>query len=196
MNKLYNFYYYIFIYPVYRVLFKKLGKISRLKKLLRIDGYQHIDILDNVLIRPYTWIGAIKTTEQKPNLIIKSNAVIGHFNHIIATNRRTIEESVLTADKVYISDNLHTFQATDIPILKQPIKQLKEVVIGAGAWIGENVCIIGVSIGKNSVIGANSVVTKDIPDYSVVVGSPAYIIKRYNFDTNLWQKKDKEGNFI
>jgi len=75
-----------------------------------------------------------------------------------------------------------------MPILKQPIKQLPPMTIGDGTWLGENVCVLGVSIGKNCVIGANSVVTKEIPDYSVAVGAPARIIKKYNLNTNRWEK--------
>jgi acetyltransferase-like isoleucine patch superfamily enzyme len=54
--------------------------------------------------------------------------------------------------------------------------------------LGENVCILSASVGKHCVIGANSVVTHDIPDYSVVVGAPARVIKKYNFDTQRWEK--------
>ena len=75
-----------------------------------------------------------------------------------------------------------------MPVKYQPIKQLNEVYIGDGCWIGENVCIIGASIGKNSVIGANAVVMKDIPDYCVAVGAPARVIKKYDFDLQEWIK--------
>ena len=63
-----------------------------------------------------------------------------------------------------------------------------KVRIGSGSWIGENACILGVIIGKQCVIGANSVVTKDIPDYSVAVGIPAKVIKKYNFETQQWER--------
>ena len=91
---------------------------------------------------------------------------------------------------------MHCFEDINTPIKNQPIKQLKIVVIGEGCWIGEHVSIIGASVGKHSVVGANSVVTHDIPDYCVAVGSPARIIKRYNFDTKQWEKTDKDGNFL
>ncbi len=76
------------------------------------------------------------------------------------------------------------------------VEQLNHVIIGDGAWLGENTCIIGASVGKNSVIGVNSVVTKNIPDYCGAIGSPAFIIKRFNFEANEWCKTDKDGNFI
>lgn len=70
--------------------------------------------------------------------------------------------------------------------MHQPLKVKAEVQIGDGSWIGENVSIIGEIVGKNCVIGANSVVTKDIPDFSVAVGIPAKIIKQYNQTTKQW----------
>ena len=73
-------------------------------------------------------------------------------------------------------------------ILLDIIKFKSKVFIGDNSWIGENVSIIGASIGKNCIIGANSVVTNNIPDYSIAVGSQAKIIKKYNFNTNKWIK--------
>ena len=90
---------------------------------------------------------------------------------------------MLTANNVYISDNSHDYENTEVPIISQPVKFKKRVQIGSGSWIGENVSIIGANVGKNSVIVANSVVTSDIPDYSVAVGAPAKVIKRVNQDS-------------
>lgn len=99
-----------------------------------------------------------------------------------------IGRNVLTADRVYISDNIHKYEDIDMPIKDQGIIHKKDVVIGDGTWIGENACIIGASLGRNVIVGANSVVTKDVPDYCVVVGIPARIIKRYNGNTKQWEK--------
>ena len=114
--------------------------------------------------------------------------MIGNFNHIYSTHSIILHKDVLTADKVYISDNIHGYEDINIPIRKQPIVQKKEVEIGEGSWLGENVCVIGAKIGKHCVIGANSVVTKDIPDNCLAVGSPARVIKKYNFEKKEWIK--------
>ena len=84
---------------------------------------------------------------------------------------------------------MHGYEDICTPIIKQPIVQKGEVEIGEGSWIGEGVCIIGAKIGKNVVIGANAVVTKDIPDYCVAVGLPARIIKRYNLEKQIWENE-------
>lgn len=63
----------------------------------------------------------------------------------------------------------------------------QKVVIGDNVWIGDNSVILpGVEIGKGSIIGANSVVTKSIPDYSIAVGIPARLVKKYDFQMERW----------
>jgi acetyltransferase-like isoleucine patch superfamily enzyme len=99
-----------------------------------------------------------------------------------------IESNVLIADKVYISDNSHDFESVDTPIISQRVIFKGDTLIREGAWIGENVSIIGVVIGRNSVVAANSVVLTDVPDYSVVAGIPAKVIKRYDFELKKWMK--------
>jgi len=177
--------------------FKKMGKGSYILKKMIISGYKRISIDNNVYIASSVWLSAIPHTgNEMCEIEIGEGTMLGNFNHIYATKSIKIGDNVLTADKVYISDNLHSYEDVSRPILKQPIKQIGTVEIGSGSWIGENVCIIGANIGKNSVIGANSVVIKDIPDYSVAVGSPAKVIKRYCFEDKLWKKTDKDGFFL
>jgi len=70
--------------------------------------------------------------------------------------------------------------------MHQRVRFKREVKIGEGSWIGESACIIGARVGKNCVIGANAVVTSDIPDYSVAVGVPAVVIKQFNQQVKKW----------
>jgi len=173
---------------VARIAIKDISASARVNRLAGIFGGENIQVKPGVMIWDYTWIAALSPVKTDVKLIIGEGTTIGRFNHIYATKRVEIGKNVLTADKVYISDSLHEYTNITIPIKKQPIKQLNEVYIGDGCWIGENVCIIGATIGKNCVIGANSVVLKDVPDYAVAVGIPAKIIKQYNFETDAWEK--------
>lgn len=175
----------------YRKDFLHFGNHSFVDSPLALSGKQNISIGDNVRIAYKSWLAAVPLTGYEDcKLEIHDGCVIGHFNHIFATKRIVLEKNVLTADKVYISDNLHGFQDVNIPIMNQPIVQNGEVVVGEGSWIGENVCILGVNIGKHCVVGANSVVTHDIPDYCVAVGVPAKVIKRFNFITQQWENEN------
>ena len=95
---------------------------------------------------------------------------------------------MLISDKVYVSDNLHDYRNVQKPIKEQKILNVNKVNIGENSWLGENVCVIGASIGKHCVIGANSVVLSNIPDFSIAVGSPAKVIKKYCANENTWKK--------
>ncbi|GHU73570.1 hypothetical protein FACS189413_18070 [Bacteroidia bacterium] len=156
---------------------------------MRIEGAKNIYIDNNVYVGYKTSLAAVAHDKIIiPLLKIGRGTSLGNFNHIYCTQSITIGNHVLTAGSVYISDNLHSYEDVNIPIIKQPIKQINPVIIGDGTWLGENVCVIGSTIGKNCVIGANSVVTKDIPDCCVAVGAPAKIIKKYNIQTDTWEE--------
>ena len=158
---------------------------------VRVQGKKYISIGRNSVIQRGGWLLAIKIDDTDPMLEIGDNCAIGDYCHITAVRKVKLEDDVLLANNVYISDNLHGYENIKIPIINQEVIYKKEVIIGSGSWIGENVCIIGASVGRNSVIGCNSVVTKDIDDYCIAVGSPARVIKRFDFNTRQWvQEKD------
>jgi acetyltransferase-like isoleucine patch superfamily enzyme len=162
-----------------------------------LDGCKNIYIGRNVIVSHCGWLAAVPHTGNNAcTLNIGDGTYIGRFCHIYSTSNITIGKKVLIADKVYISDNTHEYKDAGVPVINQPVVQIKEVHIGDGAWLGENVCVIGASIGENSVVAANAVVTKDIPAYCVAAGIPAKIIKKYNFDLNNWQNTNAEGEFI
>lgn len=151
-----------------------------------IQGHQHITIEENVYVHRFVWLGAYEGNKPS-SLVIGKGSCIGNFNHFSCVSKIVLGKKVLTADKVFITDNIHDYRNPELPVMDQKTIFRKDVFIGDGAWIGESVSIIAASVGKNSVVGANSVVTKDIPDYSLAVGSPARVIKTYNFTTAAWE---------
>jgi len=172
----------------YYFIFGKYSFYSEIMNVLKIDGGKNIFLGKNIFIGYKTWLSAIPYSDSnKCQLIIEDGAVIGHFNHIVATKQVVIKKDALLASRIYISDNTHDYSNPNLPIKTQKVIQKNGVVIGEGCWIGENVSILGASVGKNSVVGANSVVTHSIPDYCVAVGIPAKVIKKYNFETNIWE---------
>lgn len=97
---------------------------------------------------------------------------------------------VLIGPNVYISDRSHAYENPQIPVMQQGYAVKGPLSIGDNTWIGIHACIIGnVRIGKGCVIGANTVVTKDIPDHCVVAGNPGRIIKQYDASCGKWVKK-------
>lgn len=117
-----------------------------------------------------------------PFVKIGNNVSIESDCHISSINKIIIGDNVLMASFVYISDHSHgeiTRAELALPPLERPLYSKGPIIIGNNVWIGEKVCILpNVKIGNSAIIGANSVVTKDIPPYSVAAGSPAKVIKQ------------------
>ena len=89
-----------------------------------------------------------------------------------------LEENVLLARNVYISDHMHKYTDTEIPVMAQGVDKIKPVLIRRGAWLGQNVVVCpGVTIGTGAVVGANSVVVARYPRLLVAVGAPARVLK-------------------
>ncbi|WP_167749437.1 acyltransferase [Sulfurospirillum diekertiae] len=116
-----------------------------------------------------------------PELIICNNVSINYDCHIGCVNKILIGNNVLIASKVLIIDHFHgktTIESLKLPPNLRKITSKGPVIIEDNVWIGEGVAIMpNVRIGKNTIIGANAVVTKDIPANSIVGGNPARIIK-------------------
>ena len=106
---------------------------------------------------------------------------------VAAQRKITIEDDVMFASNVHINDGFHGYDNANIPYKLQKISNIAPIKIKMGCWIGQNVVVFpGVTIGKLCVIGANSVVTKNIPDRSIAVGNPAAIIKTWNKEKQIW----------
>jgi acetyltransferase-like isoleucine patch superfamily enzyme len=157
-------------------------------KPYRIDGEEGLSVGNSVKFQSGVWLFCDRTVGTFTKLEIGDNCSFGYRNHIACVGEIIIGDNVLTANNVYISDNLHNYEDTKRPIMDQPVTFTRKVEIGSGSWIGENACVIGAKVGKNSVIGANSVVTRDIPDYCVAVGIPARVIRKYNEEKKEWEK--------
>lgn len=127
-------------------------------------------------------------------MTLGDNIEMNDFVHIAALEHVKIGDGVLIASKVFISDINHGCYDDgveyDISLPPQKHKlSSKPVIIGDNVWLGESVNVLsGVTIGKGSIVGSQSVVSKDIPPYSIAVGIPARVIKKYNFETKTWEK--------
>ena len=169
--------------------FGSFGSKSSILRPRGIEGIERIHIGDGVYISDAALLAAVMHTGNENCILrIGDGCSIGRDNHIYATSSIIFESEVLTANNVYVSDNSHSYLDVDIPVKNQSIKQLSHVRIGQGSWLGQNVCVIGASIGKGCIIGANSVVLSDVPDLCVAVGSPARVIRRFEPKSAAWVK--------
>ena len=104
-----------------------------------------------------------------------------------------IENGCVLSERVYISDASHGLDPKAGPILEQMLICKGEVHIQENTFIGYGACILpGVTLGKNCVVGINSVVTHSFPDYSMVAGAPAKLIKMYSEKQQAWVKPDHD----
>ena len=163
--------------------FHKKGKNSRIRSRTRLDvlPFNNFEMGDNSIIEDFCTInngvGAVYIGNR--TLIGMSNVIIGPVN---------IGDDVIIAQNVVISGLNHSYQDINLPISKQPVIT-SPVKIGEGSWIAANAVITaGVTIGAHVVIAAGAVVTKDVPDFCVVAGNPAKVIKRYDPKTELWSR--------
>lgn len=123
------------------------------------------------------------------DVFIGDRTKIGLSNTIIGPV--TIGNDIRLAQNITVSGLNHDYQDVSMPIHEQGVST-SPITIQDGSWLGANVVVVaGVTIGKHCVVAAGSVVTKDIPDYSVAVGNPARVIKQYNKETKTWEKVAK-----
>jgi acetyltransferase-like isoleucine patch superfamily enzyme len=161
----------------------KKGKNTIIRYNTRMDlfPFKQFEIGSNSIIEDFATIN-----NGVGDVFIGDNCGIGLSNVIIGPVK--IGNYVMLAQNIVISGLNHGYEDVTMPPRIQKVVT-KQITIEDNVWIGAN-CVItaGVTIGKHAVIGAGSVVTKDIPQFSVAVGNPARVIKKYNFETNTWGK--------
>lgn len=131
----------------------------------------------------------------EPTLFFGDNFQMNDYVHITAMEKVQIGNNVLLASKIYISDCSHgsyagnEYDSSPESVPHDRKMYSKPVIIRDNVWLGEFVSVLpGVTIGKGTIVGANSVVSKNLPDYVIAVGSPAKPIKKFNFQTQNWEK--------
>ena len=152
---------------------------------------QFIELGNNVFIGDNARIQGITCYEGirfEPRIILGDNVSIQQNIHLTCAQQIIIGSNTAIAANVTITDIHHPYDDVTIPIERQEL-MVKSVSIGESCKIYNNAIILpGTKIGKHVTIGGNSVVNGNIPDYCVAVGSPARIVKRYNFKSNKWEK--------
>jgi len=151
---------------------------------------QCISIGNDVFIGPYSTLEAIiDRSGQKftPSIRIGNRVSITGRIQLHSAGLIEIEDEVLIASNVFICDVTHGYADANVSYMDQPLPPPKAIKIKKGSWIGQNVVILpGVTIGENCIVGANSVVTRSLPDRTISVGSPAKPIRFWDAETHSW----------
>jgi carbonic anhydrase/acetyltransferase-like protein (isoleucine patch superfamily) len=145
-------------------------------------GEQAIEVGDGCIVGPYASLSAGVSPDDVPDtpvVRIGDRCVIGKGSAVIGHERVEIGADVWTGNHVYITDANHGYVDRDEPVGRQ-FAAPRPVRIGSGSWLGHGALVVGgATIGEHVVIGAGAVVTGDLRDYSVAVGNPARVIRRY-----------------
>lgn len=173
------------IYTIYISNYLKvLGEGSCIYPPLKYCGLEKVTIGNNSLIGKHSVVNAVTTylnDKYNPSIEIRNYVDIGEYAHISSINKIIIDDYVLIGRWLTIIDNSHgkfTLEDLKIQPTHRKLYTKGEVYIGDHVWIGDKVSIMpGVNIGRCSIIGSNSVVTHDIPEFSLAVGVPARVIK-------------------
>jgi acetyltransferase-like isoleucine patch superfamily enzyme len=156
--------------------FASFGRRTVIQLPVRLRGERRIAIGSDVKIGPGSWL----ETLGDGRLEIGDGSSLAGGCVLSAAGSVRLGRKVFVARNVHVSDHIPAFADPDRPVVEQGLTQLYGVVIGDGAWIGENVIVCpGVTIGRGAVISGNAVVREDVPDHALAVGIPAQVVCRF-----------------
>ncbi len=163
--------------------FAEYGSNTVLAHPVRLGSANRIAIGSGVYIGAGSWLQVVEGDDEASDprgtvIQIGDDVRISGLCVLSGARSIVIEDGALLARNVYVADHGHAFEADDTAIHRQGIDRIDPVRIGAGAWLGQNVVLLpGASVGRQSIIGANSVVRGTIPDRSIAMGAPARVVR-------------------
>lgn len=177
--------FWLIVTAIYRLWVKKIGWLSYIGMPIFIKGCRGIYIENRVRIFP----GLRMEVYNGGSIVIEEDVSIGQRFHITSSNMELrIGRSTTISGNVFITNIDHEYQELNLHILKQKYL-VQKTQIGENCFIGYGSAIqAGTILGKQCIVGANSVVRGVFPDYCVIVGVPARVVKKYNLITNKWEK--------
>lgn len=177
----------LFLRSYYKKIFNSYGDNIRwgkhglrltIPRTVRLSCPEKISIGDNCQFDEFVYLQAHHEGE---GLYIRNNVRVNAFTHIQAYSRITLEDHVLIAPFCHVNSGNHGMRDKDSPIMLQPYVKAGPITIGTGSWLGRNSHVLGnVSLGVNCVVACGAVVTKSFPNFTVVGGVPAKVLKRHD----------------
>jgi len=174
----------------YSRFFAAFGKGSVIVPTIRmLEGARYITIGSDCIVGKQVQLTAFNYHSDdsfRPSIVLGDKSNIGDYSHITSINSVQVGNGVLMGRNILITDNSHGggdnfSNQLEIPVKARPMHSKGKVIIGDNVWIGEKASIIGnVMIGRGCIIGANTVITKNIPEYTLAVGNPVRLISLKN----------------
>ena len=168
---------------------RKVGDHTFIDKTVNVYGWQHVNIGENSLIGEMTWLNVNHREPGFDHIKIGDHCYIGRRNLISSAKQVVIKDYVMTSNDCKFLGSNHLFQDPMMPYISTGTTSTDSMYIGVNVWVGASAIVLGrVTIGHGSIIGAGSVVTKDIPPFSIAAGNPCQVIKRYDPRQKKWIK--------
>jgi acetyltransferase-like isoleucine patch superfamily enzyme len=147
----------------------------------RVSHPECVELGDRVVVLEHSWLSVEPAVDGiTPRLVIGEGSRIGRFIHIACVGEVIIGKRCFASDRIFIADTYHEYADVDEPVQTQPMATPEPVIIGDDVFIGIGaVILMGVTVGDGAYIAGGAVVTKDVPPYTVVVGNPARVIRKY-----------------
>lgn len=162
-----------------------------------LRGLRYIKLGEDFSALEGLWLEAVGQYNEQhfsPSIVIGRHVRLSRFVHIAATHRVEIGDHVLMGSNVLITDHnhgqyAHLASGPEVPPALRDLDSDRTVMIGNNVWLGEAVVVMpGAHIGEGSVIAAHSVVSGEIPAFSIAAGAPATVRKQFNFESRQWSK--------
>ena len=146
----------------------------------------------NVILYANSWYNIITELNGKKysaTISIGDGSVLTSYIQVSIAKKLVIGTNCAIGQCTTIVDHLHSYEHNDEPIVYSPITDPKPIIIEDDSFVGTN-CVLspGVHIGRHVFVGAGSVVTGRIPDFTMIAGNPAKVIRRYNEKTKVWER--------
>jgi len=182
-------YYYSWLMNACELFFIKsrVGQGTYIDKTVSLFGLKNISIGENSVIGEGTWLNVNVRTPGIDHIVIGNNVYIGRRNTLSSSRVLKISDYVMTGNEVHLFGANHLYSDPMKPYIATGVSCDETLVIGVNVWLGGGVTVCGdLHIGHGSIIGAGSVVTKSIPPFSIAVGNPCKVIKRFDFKAYQW----------
>jgi acetyltransferase-like isoleucine patch superfamily enzyme len=168
------------------------GPGSYIDETAQVLGWQRVRIGHHTVVGEGTWINVNHRDGTEPAVTIGDNCFIARRNFFSAGARIKIGDYCLTGPDCHFIGAGHDFASPFVPYLQGEVARDSIIEVGANCWFGSSVIVLeNVHIGFGSVVGAGALVTRDCPPFSLVVGSPARVIKRFDTQRRAWVPVDE-----
>lgn len=163
------------------------GAYSHLDPNVHVLGWQQVRIGHHTVISEDTWLNVNDRGGSAPMIVIGDNCFIGRRNFLSAGAAIKIGDFCLTGIDCHFLGSDHVHSSPFIPYVTSGTTQDVAIEIGPNCWLGSSVTVLkGVKVGYGSIIGAASVITRDVPPFSIVVGNPGRVIRRFDVSRETW----------